>query len=811
MTFRIIQDFRIAFRTLIKNPGFASIAIFAVALGIGINTAVFSAVNTVLLSPLPYPHPENLVRLWPSMLARGVPRASISVADYRDLSSKNQSLEKLAGYYSVDYNLLSTTQPERIHVTLAAPSLFQVIGVSPLVGNAYGPESTVWGSHHVVLLSERLWRQSFGANHSILGQNVTLNDQSYLVMGIMPASFTFPDETTQAWVPLSFAPNDPLAGGDHYILDMVGRLKPGADVAAARSELENVMRHINPDLGITIEDLKTTVIGDTRPTLLLLAAAVGLVLLIACTNVAGLLIVKANSRGGEFSVRVALGAARIHLMQQALIEGIVLSFIGGSLGLLLAFYLVQIIRLWVPGQIPRLQNVSIDYRVLLFTFFVSALTGLIFGIVPALRASKAKPADALKQISRVGNDPHRARRQGLVVISELSLSLALLICAGLLILSLIRLQSINPGFQPERTLTMRLNLSPVKYSKPEQGWNFIANVVRQLQTLPEVQNVGAVTLLPLTPGDWNTLFSGEGLPVPHSFAEVPVVRNVQVTPDYFRAIGATLRQGRYFSDHDEAKSPLVVIVNEALAHKFWPNGDALGKKFSPRPPEALIGLPPGSFPKFTIIGIVADMLHDGLDKQAKPTVYIPYLQAGQDTQLSLYLVLQMKTDTTPSLPQVLDRIHAADTMLPVADVQTMGQRISGSLARRSRIMWLLSIFAGSALLLAMVGVYGFFSSYVTQRTREVGLRMALGASGYDLLWLVLRQAGLLTGVGIVLGTIFGFILAELSKGLFFGVKPLNLTIYLGTSLLLLCVSFLGAYGPAKRASRVDPMQALRYE
>jgi putative ABC transport system permease protein len=811
MWFRILKDFKLAFRSLAKNPVFASVAIVMLALGISINTALFSIVNGVLLEPLRYPHPERLVRVWPSMMARGVPRASMSLVDYRSLRSKNRSLEELAAYYSVDYNLLSKTQPERIRAAATSASLFRVLEVGPIVGASYTEESETWGSHRVAMLSEKLWRQSFGANPSIVGQAISLNDQSYVVAGIMPSSFEFPDETTQVWVPLSFAKEDPLAGGDHYFLSMVGRLKAGLDIGTARAELGSLMPHINPNLGVSIEDLKTFIVGETRTTLLFLTAAVALVLLIACINVASLLIIKANSRRRELSVRVALGAGQGHLIQQVLIEGVVLAFTGGVIGLIFAFYFVKIIKTWSVSEIPRLQEIGLDYRVLLFTLAVSVFTGLLFGVVPAWRASRVKPAEALKEISRTSGSHGKSNRHNALIIGELSFSMALLICAGLLILSLVHLQNVSSGFQSEHTLTARLNLSPIKYPEPQRAVNAMNEIVRQLHTLPEVKEVGATTLLPLAPGDWNTLFAADGQPAPRSFADVPVVRDIQVTPDYFQAIGATLKSGRYFTEHDGSTDARVVIVNEALARKFWPGESALGKTGHPGPPESLIGLPPGAMPKFTIVGVVGDMRHDGLDKETKPTMYVPYPQAGQATKLALYLVLRAKAASLPMMDEVSKAIHTVDPTLPIADVRTMDERLHNSLARRLHTMWLLCIFAGSALLLAAIGVYGSLSYYVSLRTREVGLRMALGATAFDVLRLILRQAAVLTGIGISLGIIVGFVFAQLAKGLLFGVQPINVPVYGGTAVVLFGISLVGAYMPAKRASRVDPVQALRYE
>jgi predicted permease len=742
---------------------------------------------------------------------RGISRASISLVDYRDVQSKNRSLSDLAAYYSADYNVLSKAQPERVHAAASTANLFQVLEEGSLLGTVFTSKSEIWGSHRVALIGEQLWKQYFGANASIIGQSITLNDESYTVLGVMRNSFAFPDTATQVWVPLSFAPGDPRAGSDHYLLNMVGRLKSDVSVTAARAELSSLMPHINPNLGIAIEGLKTSIVGDVRPTLLLLTGAVVLVMLIACINVANLLMVRAGSRNFDLSVRVAVGASQRHVVQQVLVESLMLALMGGAVGVAFAFYFIQIVKTWSPSEIPRLQEIGIDFRALLFAFLLSLLTGLLFAAVPALRASRVKPLEALKGGAGDGVSSRKAGRQRILIVGEISLSLALVICAGLLILSLAHLQSVRSGFKPEHTVTARLNFSPIRYFDPQRASNALQDIINQVRALPEVQDVGATTLLPLTPGDWNTLFSADGQPVPRTFADVAVVRDIKVTPDYFRAIGLSLEAGRYFNESDRGSAQRVMIVNKALAHKFWPDTDPILKTGHPGPPESLFGLPAGTFPKITVIGVVDDVRHDGLDQETKPTMFTPQLQAGNDAKLSWYLVLRTKTGVAPTAGQITSAIHAVDPTLPVADVRTMEERLHDSLSRRSHTMLLLSIFAGSALLLAVVGVYGFLSYNVVLRTREVGLRMALGATGFDVLRLILGQAALLTSIGIILGLILGFIFAELAKGLLFGVRPINFLVYSSTAILLFGISLLGAYIPAKRASLIDPMQALRHQ
>jgi putative ABC transport system permease protein len=808
----LMRDVKFAFRSLRKRPGFASVAILTVGLGISINTAVFSAVYAILVNPLPYPQSDRLVRVWPSMPSRGVDRASTSLVNYQDLRSKNTSLDALGAYYSLDFSLTDQTEPQRLRAVATTASFFQVLGVNPIAGTTYDANAELWGRHRVAVLSEQLWKSHFGGDRSVIGHTISLDDQSYQIIGIMPGSFTFPDDSTRIWVPISFPPGDPMAGGDHYFLDMVGRAKAGITLDQLRSQLGSLLQRINPDLGgVTVQNLKDFIVGNTRLTLLLLTGTVALVLLVACTNIANLLLVRATSRRREISVRVAVGAGQWHIVQQTLIESLLLSLSGGVLGLFLAAFFVKVMKTWTLAGIPRLQDVSIDLGVLFFTLGLAIVTGLIFGIPPAWRAARVKAAEALKE-SRGGGDVRRTRRQGMLIVGEISLSLALLICAGLLVVSIVHLQRTDPGFHADHATTLQLNLSKIRYPDSQRVSNFLDDMTRNLRALPGIQGAGATSLLPFAPGDFNTLFSAEGQTPPHSFADVPVVRFVQVTPDYFHAIGATLKSGRYFTDEDRLKHPRVAIVNEALVRRFWKNdNEALGKKVHPGPPESLIGLPPGAIPSMDVVGIVENWHQEGLDTDFKPTMFVPFAQVMGESQLSLFVVVR-SNENRPELPTTIaNSIHSIDPALPISDIQTMERRVRDSFMRQSITMWLLCIFAGAALLIAVVGVYGFISYSVTQRTQEVGLRMALGATASNVLQLVLRECAKLTALGIILGSILGFILAQLSKGLLFGVRPVNPLVYGIMAVILFSMALLGAYIPARRASRLDPMNALRYE
>lgn len=809
---RILQDVRLAGRSLRKNPALALTAILTLGLGISVNTAVFGAIDAILLHPLPYPHSEELIRIWPSMVARHVPKASASFMVYQEIRRQNHTFQDIAAYHVIDYTLTGGKEPEKLHAVHTTASLFEVLDAKPMVGHPFTREMEQWGRHRVALLSERLWKRSFGSNPDVVGHTITLDDQSFLILGVMPNRVCFPDSTVDLWTPLSYPPLDPMTAPDHFFLDMVGRLKPNVTPEQVRADVAPLMPAISQGLGITLESLKESVVGESRPTLLLLLGAVVLVLLVACTNAANLVLVRATARSKEFSTRAALGAGHGHLIQQMLIESGLLAFFGGCCGLVLAFVFLNVLRNQIAFEIPGLQDASINGEVLLFTLGISVFTCLLCGTPLAWRASRSRPADALRQTSRGAGGGRRSLGRNVLVMCEISMSLALLISAGFLALSLIKLQKVDPGFSTRNVLSLRLDLAKPKYSDPERAQNFIVDVTHRLQEISGTEAAGATSLLPLTDGDWNSLLSVDNQPVPRSIGEVPVVKSVEVTPDYFRSMGIIMRKGRFFTESDRADTSRVAVINEALARRFWAKDDPVGKTLHFGPPEALFHMPPGSIPRLTVVGVVNDIRHNGLDKDIQPTVFIPYMQAGKNTKLSFYITLRNSVPSASSYQSlVADAIHAVDPEVPIADMRSMQERLQKSFARRLFTMWLISCLAASALILALMGIYGFVSYSVGQRTQEVGLRIALGATRGNVILLIMRQSAALAIAGIGLGLVLGYVIAQFAKGLLFGVHPTNPIVYGSTALLLLLVSLFGAYVPARRASRLSPMNALRYE
>jgi predicted permease len=810
---RLQQDIRYALRGLRRNPGFALMAVVTLGLGISINTAIFSALDAIVLHPLPYPEASRLVRVWSSMREHGFPHASSTLPDYRDLKDKNRTLADLAAYTDADYNLTGQGQPARLHGTAATASFFTVLGVRPLIGVPYSEDAEHWGSHRVVLLSEGLWRRRFGADPTLMGRTILLDDQPYVVFGVMPGWFAYPDSSVELWTPAAYAPDDPASNRTGYFFDMLGRLKPGATLAQCRSDLDALMPQINPVLGAAAESLQESIVGDIRPTMLLLAAAVLLVLLVACANVANLLLARATARHKEISVRAALGAGRGRLAQQMLTESVLLALLGGGFGLVLATLFMRLIRVWAPAGIPRLGEVTINYQVLLFTAALSLVTGLGFGLFPALRASKTHLGDALKDSARgAGSSLGNASARSLLVIAEISICLALLIGGGLLILSLVRIQQVDPGFHAQNVLTLRIDLPKTGYSEPRRDWNFSDELLGKLRSIPGVGAAGATSVLPFATGPRARLMTIEGRPTPQSFADVPIVNFREISPDYFRALGVTLNHGRNFTDQDGPDQVGAVIINETLAHRFWPDSDPLGARLYAAPPEELIHAKPGTFPRLTVVGVVADLHDNSLDAEVKPAMFIPYSQAGDSTSNSLYFVIRTAAAGPRSYEPLAERaVHEIDPNLPVSDVRVMEDRVRDSLYQRSFTMSLLCLFAISALVLAAVGTYGVISYSVSQRTQEMGVRIALGAKAGDVVALVLRQAVRLSVIGITLGLLLGVALAELARDFLFGVKATNPLVYAGTAVLMLMITMAASYIPARRASRSDPMRALRYE
>ncbi|HTG17441.1 MAG TPA: ABC transporter permease [Blastocatellia bacterium] len=815
----LLSDFRYGFRTLLKNPAFSIVAILAIMLGTGANSAIFSVVNAILLRPLAFNEPDRLVMVWGNNVKSGVPTYPLSVLDFLDYREQNQVFEQLASFAYDDFNLSTGEEPEHYPGSFVSANFFSLLGVNPTVGRAFAPEEDQAGAERVVILSNGLWKRRFGADPNLVGQTIQLNGASFTVVGVMPSNFRSPNaqDNPQIWVPMSFDGGDPFripasAGGSefknrtHRFLIGVARLKPGVTISQAQADMETVARQIeqqypdiNTGLSVNVVSLHKQVIGNIKPALLVLLVAVGSVLLIACANVANLLLARAAGRQKEFAIRAALGAGRLRLIRQLLTESLLLALIGGALGLLLAFAGIKLLLSLNPPNIPRLGEISVDGRVLGFTLLVSILTGVVFGLVPALQASRPDLNETLKEGSR-GSTGGRGRQQvrGLIVISEIVVTTVLLIIAGLMIKSFWSLQNVNPGFNPANTLTMMVNLAPAKYSETHQVRDFYDLLLKRIETLPGVQSVGAVTNLPLTSTVVRFRFTIDGRP-PATPGERLVATTGAVNSNYFHAIGIPLLKGRYFTEQDRDKSPPVIIINDTMARRHWPGEDPIGRR---------ITLPSLGGISREIVGVVGDIKHSGLDTESGAQMYLPYPQQPWNF---MSLVVRAQSDPTKMAGAVRHEITALDTNQSAYDVKTMQQVVSESVSQPRLYTLLLGVFAAVAMILAAVGTYGVMNYLVTQRIHEIGIRMALGAQASHIFKMIIGQGMLLVLIGVVVGLVAAFLLTRVMESLLFGVSARDLATFMGIPIVLAVVAFLSIYIPARRAMRVNPMVALRQE
>ena len=803
-----LHDLRYAARLQRKNPGFTIVAVIALALGIGANTAIFSVVNTILLRPLPYKDPERLVMVWEDATRHGYPRDTPAAANFVDWRDQNQVFESMAAVADTSFNLTGSGDPERLEGRRVSANLFPLLGVEPQIGRVFNAGEDQPGAQRVVLLSYALWQRRFGGDPGIVGQALTLNGESYVVVGVMPARFQFPSSDDQAWVPIAFTQQEAGNRGRHY-LQVVARLKPGVSLAQAQSELSTIATRLqqqypqsNAELGATVQPLHEHLVGDIKPALLVLLGAVGLVLLIACANVANLLLARAAVRQKEIAVRVALGARRWRLIRQFLTESVLLSTLGGLVGLAIAYGGLALLKAFIPENISQARDISIDLKVLGFTFFVSVVTGLIFGLAPAIQAARFNQIETLKEGGRdaaTGGSGKRLR--GLLVTAEVAISLVLLIGAGLLINSFLRLRNVDPGFRAENLLTMKIVLPEPKYEAIERRSAFYTDLIQRVQSLAGVRSAAVTTNLPLYRQGNSIGISIEGQPAPPPGQERIVVTRI-VSPGYFDTMSIPLLRGRQLSEQDTETTPNVVIVSETMARRYWPGEDAIGKRIAAgrvRSPEDWI----------QVIGVVKDVRQFDLTAEPKPQMYLTYRQAGFFDPRDLVV----KTDVDPGslATTVRKAVWEIDKDQPVSNIQTMEEILADSIARQRFSMLLLAIFAGVALVLAGVGIYGVMSYSVAQRTHEIGIRMALGAQTSAVLKLAVGYGMKLVIAGVVIGLIAAFALTRVMSTLLFGVTATDPATFTLISLLLIAVAALASYIPARRATRVNPIIALRYE
>jgi putative ABC transport system permease protein len=826
------RDLRYSARMLLKKPGFTLIAVFTLALGIGANTAIFSVVNAVLLRPLPYAEPERLMMINATDLARGGTNMGINLPDFREWRAGNRSFDAMAAFSVENYNISGNEEPERVAGAVASADLFKTMGVNPVQGRAFLSEEEQYGKHRVVVLSDGLWRRRFGAQTRLNGQTIKLNGEVFTVIGVAPRGFQFPYQNVMLWIPLALPDGSEYNTRGNFWLYVVGRLKKGVSAAQAQSDIAGVQRRVEEgskgftSIGVNLAPLHETTVGNARRALLVLLGAVLFVLLIGCANVANLLLARASARRREIAVRKALGATRGRLVRQSLTESMLLGLLGGAAGLLLALWGVDAM-VGLDPDLPRLGEIKVDVVALAFTLAIALLVSLVFGLAPALQSTKDDFNESLKEGGRSGAGGAHARRlrNGLVV-AEIALALILLVSAGLMINSLLRLLRVDPGFRADNVLTMQISLPQDKYpdDHPDSTFGFYRRLVDRVASLPGVESAGLTSALPLTNSGSGSLFSIEGRRAPKSLEEVPAMQFRKISGDYFNTLAIPLIKGRYLSLGDTPDTLPVAVINESLSRIYFPNDDPIGKRVWLGPPEELIPpdwIPPGMnldlkgfrFTRWTIVGVVKDVLHNGLNRQGQPEIYVPNEQNGNnkipDAARSMYLAVRTTADPLSLTAAVRRQVFEIDNEQPVADVATMGQLLATSLSQSRLSALLLAIFGAVALALAAVGVYGVMSYTVTERFREIGVRMALGATRHDVLWLVISRVIALAGAGVLIGLGGAFALTRLMKTLLFDVSATDPLTFAVIALLLTAVALMAALVPARRATKIDPMVALR--
>ncbi|HKD82960.1 MAG TPA: ABC transporter permease [Candidatus Angelobacter sp.] len=818
----LFQDIRFGLRMLRKSPGFTVIALITLALGIGANTAIFSIVNAVLIKPLPYPDPDRLVFMTSAFSNNGNTRNfATSYADFLDWRATAKSFSGMASYHDDSATLTGTGEPLHISGTTVAGDFFSILGTQPILGRGFTREDEKPGTR-VVVLSHELWQSVFHGDRGIVGQAITLDKQRYTVVGVMPAGFAFPldQEPPKFWLTFAIesetkdpvnspAMTSPENRGAHF-LHVVARLKPGVALDQAHEEMNLIARNLAaqypdtnkkfPSVGMKRE--LEYLVGNTRPRMIILLISVGVVLLIACLNVANLLLVRASKRSREIAIRASIGAKRIQIVRQMLTESVVLAVGGTLLGIPLAIWALKLFITLNAQKLPRIQSASLDGNVLLFTVGIALLTSLVFGLVPALRTSKPNLTEFMKEgRGTTAGVAHQSLRNALVVL-ETTIGLILLVVAGLLARSFHRLVSVDPGLNPANVLTLTFDLPETKYNDQQQ-MDFYIQLLSRLRNVPGVVSAGAVTPLPLSGNNAMISFQIEGRPVPKS--EEPSADIAIVSPEFFHTLNIPMLRGRDFTEHDDSKAPGVVIVSEAFAHKYFPGEDVIGKHITPGATNS------GKPQPREIVGLVGNVKNRSLESDDAPAYYVPSTQLNFG---SMAVCLRTSVDPHSLTSAVRNVVSSMDPDLPLYDIKTMEEYLSASIALPRFNALLLEAFAGLALLLTGIGLYGVISYSVTQRTHEIGVRITLGATRNSVIRMVLKSGLQLTAIGIVVGVVFSLIAARFAttfSTLLFGVKPTDAVTFAAVVFLVGFVSVLACYIPAYRAAKVDPMVALRYE
>jgi len=809
----LLKDLRYGIRSLLKRPSFTAIAVITLALGIGANTAIFSLVNAVLLRTLPFADPDRLVMIWEDASFAGFPRNTPAPANYVDWRTQGQTFADMAAQDMRSFNLTGDGEPEKVEAFGVTANFFPLLGIKPALGRTFTNEEDKPGANKVVIINYNLWQQRYGGEQNIIGRQLSLSGEKYTVVGVMPAGFQFLDSKVGMWVPIGFTAQQLARRNAHY-LTVVARLKPGVSIEGANAEVRAIQQriaHDHPDeagrITAYVRPLRDEVAGDVRRPLLVLSVAVGFVLLIACANIANLLLSRAASRRREMAVRSALGAGRLRIVRQLLAEGLLMSGAGAICGLVLAWWSFSFLQRLIPDGLALSTRLTLDFQVLGFTLLLTFITTLVFALIPAFQISKMDLNLALKQGGgRSGLNAGGNRLRSAMVVAEVALALVLLVGAGLLIQTFFKLRQQYASLRSESVLTLRTVLPDKKYSELSQRISFYKQVLARVQSLPGVISAGYATSIPLAWKGGTSGFVPEGRNLEQltSGGIAYDANHRQVTPDYLKTMGITLQRGRSFNDSDNEQSIKVAIINETMARQYWPGEDPLGKRFTMDDPT--------DKPTWvTIVGIAGDVRQMGVDEPVKAEMYFPYQQSQEPFYTPRDLTIRTAVDPLNLVTAVRNEIHQVDPEQPISNIRTMGQMLSEETASRSLGMTLLTIFAGLALLLATVGIYGVLAYFVVQHTQEIGVRMALGAQRGNILGLVLKKGMTLTLLGVGIGLVIAFALTRLMASLLYEVSAADPVTYLAISLLLTAVAFLACYLPARRATKVDPMVALTYE
>jgi putative ABC transport system permease protein len=815
------NDIRYGIRGLLKHTGFTLVALITLALGIAANTAIFTVVNAVLLRPLPFADPQQLVFIWqthPFGKRMGIDKLPSSYADFLDWQEQSNLFEGMSLLDSWGGNLTGGDSPEHVDGARVSVNLFSLLRVKPALGSDFTAEEAQPGNDRVVMLSYGLWQRRFGGDGNVVGRKMQIDDQAYTIQGVMGKDFAFPKdvglpdyfsfEKTEVWLPAALNDLQRKNRESHH-LAVIARLEPGVTLAQGQSHMTAIARNIEQqdpkrakDWGASVNLVHEELVGSSRKLILILLGAVGLVLLIACANVANLLLARATSRQKEIAIRTALGAGRLRIVRQLLTESVLLSLAGGTLGVLLAVWSVKVLVAFGSGRLPRISEINIDGRVLWFTFGVSLITGVLFGLVPALQASKTELNESLKESGRSAmGGRHRQRARSMLVVSEVALSLVLLIGAGLLMKSFVHLQHVNPGFASDHLLTIKLALPQAKYKEDAQMARFFEQVVERVRAISGVDAAAAVSHLPLSGQEELDGFTVEGRPAPVDVSQIQTADFRVITPDYFRAMQIPLLRGRDFTDQDRANTAQSIIIDETFARRVFPGEDPIGKRIDEQGGREDHGFA-------SIVGVVGSVKHSELKGESRPAMYVV---ANQNPWQYMTIVIRSNDDPANLTSTVRREVAAVDKEQPLSEITTMAELFAKAVAPQRFNMLLVGLFAVLALILATVGIYGVISYSVTQRAQEMGVRLALGASARDILRLIISQAMLTALIGIGLGLVAAFALTRVMTSLLYEVSATDPAIFAGLSLFLVGVALTASYIPARRATKVDPLVTLRYE